>query len=375
MLCSGPFMCSPMSGKPLAAPPALFRSQAEPFYSGSYSVDGPRLLPSCTMADSAAGRCDTPGYKIQWPYIQTAASNATARIPPGLLGKCALVRGSRAAPLFQSGDRGWVWDPFEMTVLDEYLDCSAACGGVALSECSVPFTDGGAPFHFSPEWYAETNAAVKACLRTRYLVGGRADPGVFDAVARERALGRRAPQDVSMRMCMATACARGGAPGLAQSFFALLGSCTRFSDLEVCRCAAKGYWSEWALASFYSPQAPRPSACSAGPYRGQPCDSDYNCAAADADPAAGADAPGRCEPVYPGQVPLSRSARYGCFFEGPVAGEEAEPVVNTCAVYNTAKAYSSSAFDVVANRRELSTRNAFITVFLVKEGNYITGHL
>lgn len=114
----------------MVAPPATFRAKQDFVTTASDYVLS--IGPSCTYG---AASCKNPGYKIQWPYMQSSLqSGGSVDVPPAIQSACTLKRG---------GASGWMWDFSRSRLLREYWDCG--------SLSSIQFQDGdGVPFHFEP---------------------------------------------------------------------------------------------------------------------------------------------------------------------------------------------------------------------------------
>lgn len=112
-LCSGPFLCpSAAAGwkhRPVLAPPvALRKASGLKRTSSLYYRD---LEPVCEFNAPA---CLKPGYKIEWPYLQT--SNSTEEFPEELKSMCG------GKPIV-SGTDGYVFDYTSSTLRTEYWQC------------------------------------------------------------------------------------------------------------------------------------------------------------------------------------------------------------------------------------------------------------
>jgi len=366
-MCRGPFLCSSLRFLPVIAPPAAFRvgGPGARYYQGQRGM----RLEACPISAGAA--CADPGYKIQWPYIQESKGDPTTRIPAGLLAACRLVEGTKDG-LFREEDGGWVWDPFELQVRGEYLDCSATCGGSvgpAEGGCLVPFAEGGVSMHFDPTWYSTNAALARGCLARYFRVDGQPDPAVFDLVAAARAAG--APpisQEAQVHRCMTAACAP--TETVIEALMAGVAGCALFSEsMSACRCGSAGdTWEAWALSLFHPPPGPT-AYCEAGAFRGQACTADSDCA----DSTNGDSV--RCRRPYPDQVPLNTSSKYGCFFSSPVAEAETEPVLNACTISGGSDTYKQMSNQMWQLLGQPSSFVVLMLSFLLKEGCYFTATL
>jgi hypothetical protein len=271
-ICDRPFLCSPLPAAPLAAPPPAHRApaSARPFLSGLPAGPTSWLpslpAPACELGGPGpgpGGGCATPGYRVQWPYLQPAGGGPAA-IPAGLLAQCDLVRpsggggaGGNASGAGWGVGAGWAWDPFARRVRAEYLDCSRRCGagGAGGAGCAVPFAEGGTPFHFAPAWYAAAAAAARDCLRGGGAGGAAAAAAAAARLAAPASGGPEAaasPAERAVGRCMAAA----------EEDEARLGGLA-----AECACGSLR-WGSWPLATFHPADGPT-RACDGGPYPGQ----------------------------------------------------------------------------------------------------------
>jgi hypothetical protein len=145
-LCPGPFMC-PSSGvwkhRPVLAPPVAFRKTSGfTTTSDNYYRE---LEPTCVFGQAG---CAKPGYKMEWPYLQT--SNSTGEFPTGLKNFCKAK---------VAGTDGYVFDYISSTIRTEYWQCTLG---------SLPFMEAGTPFHFDPDWYDLAHKATIACMEEQF---------------------------------------------------------------------------------------------------------------------------------------------------------------------------------------------------------------
>lgn len=96
-----------------------------------------RVGASCLIGSAG---CKTPGYRIQWPYMQLTPSDTAAEgsrklqigVPAAIQASCEQQR---------RGSTGWMWDYSTSHLLQEYWDCG--------SQGVIQFEDSdGVPFHF-----------------------------------------------------------------------------------------------------------------------------------------------------------------------------------------------------------------------------------
>jgi hypothetical protein len=141
-LCSGPFLC-PGGGlwkhRPLVAPPVALR-KASGFTTTSETYYR-ELEPVCKFGEAG---CAKPGYKVEWPYLQTSSSSE--EFPTELKKFCK----SKVA-----GTDGYVFDYISSTLRTEYWQCEKG---------SLPFMEAGTPFHFDSDWYNSARTVTIACM-------------------------------------------------------------------------------------------------------------------------------------------------------------------------------------------------------------------
>lgn len=133
-LCPAAYMCPMNLGiwphRPAAAPPVAFRVKSDFIASLDYDYYH-SVRASCKAGTSG---CQTPGYRIQWPYMQLATESGKLEIGVPAAIKSACERKSQGAT-------GWMWDHTTSQLLREYWDCG--------SKEFVQFEDTeGVPFHF-----------------------------------------------------------------------------------------------------------------------------------------------------------------------------------------------------------------------------------
>jgi len=145
-LCSGPYLCpnafqAGWSHRPVWAPPVGNRLAAGIKYTTNWYFR--ETAPSCSLG--AVG-CETPGYLIEWPYMQTVAGSDALNFPEELKIGCTAV---------VAGTTGYVYDPLAEKLKGEYWDCAAS---------STAFGEGGKPFHFHKNWYDTANSVTLKCM-------------------------------------------------------------------------------------------------------------------------------------------------------------------------------------------------------------------
>ena len=146
-LCSGPFLCPSdpalWKHRPVIAPPVAQRVN-EGFQKTSNAYNR-HLTAACEFGTrTQSGECASPGYKIEWPYMQTA--NGASDIPEGLKAKCEKKN---------AGTDGYVYDYFQGALKTEYWQCPTG---------SVAFKEGGTPFHYESGWYKAAHSATLECM-------------------------------------------------------------------------------------------------------------------------------------------------------------------------------------------------------------------
>jgi hypothetical protein len=141
-LCPGPFLC-PSSGlwkhRPVLAPPVALRKTSG--FTTTTKNYYHELEPTCVFGQAG---CAKPGYKLEWPYLQT--SNSNGEFPTGLKKFCKAK---------VAGTDGYVFDYISSTIRTEYWQCEQG---------SLPFMEAGTPFHFDPDWYELAHTATIACM-------------------------------------------------------------------------------------------------------------------------------------------------------------------------------------------------------------------
>jgi hypothetical protein len=142
-LCSGPFLCPSASAgwkhRPVLAPPVALRKTSG--FTTTTKNYYHELEPTCVFGQAG---CAKPGYKMEWPYLQT--SNSTGEFPTGLKNFCKAK---------VAGTDGYVFDYISSTIRTEYWQCTLG---------SLPFMEAGTPFHFDTEWYEIAHRVTIGCM-------------------------------------------------------------------------------------------------------------------------------------------------------------------------------------------------------------------
>lgn len=159
-LCPDAYMCPMNLGiwphRPAAAPPVAFRVKSD--FTASLDYDYYHSVRASCKAGSSG--CQTPGYRIQWPYMQLATeSEGVSKFE---IGVPAAIKG--ACERKSQGAKGWMWDHTTSQLLREYWDCGA--------KKFVQFEDTeGVPFHFQTGTrYVTQNSPSLPCLSLTFLV-------------------------------------------------------------------------------------------------------------------------------------------------------------------------------------------------------------
>lgn len=142
--------------RPVPAPPANLRPRLGDVnikQTGTKSYYS-RLEDACTYGIS----CKTPGYVVQWPYVDNGLGQATfpAEMHSNMVG--ALCRNRQAEP------DGYMWDYFNSQLLDEYYACNTN---------QIPFKLDNVPFHFRTDWYEQAHQVTLDCMGS--LIPNRAN--------------------------------------------------------------------------------------------------------------------------------------------------------------------------------------------------------
>ena len=140
-MCGGPYMCPEKNwqNRPVIAPPLQFRASGTSDFratdrgdfNGGYST-------SCTYGSSL---CNTPGYLVEWPYLQSAEGPVV--FPEALKTACVQKTGK------------YVYDFDAGIIRNETWECEGD---------TIPFLEGGTPFHFNTEWYEKAILVTDSCL-------------------------------------------------------------------------------------------------------------------------------------------------------------------------------------------------------------------
>jgi hypothetical protein len=143
-LCGAAFLCPVGAGwkyRPVPAPPAARRVASNLIK--QTKNDYYRTLEDTCVFGSIG--CITPGYLVQWPYLDDGAGKAT--FPEGLKSSCGLSAG---------GDEGYMWDYFNSTLIPEFYSCKSD---------ETPFAGANSHFHFRKDWYTEAHRVTLDCMR------------------------------------------------------------------------------------------------------------------------------------------------------------------------------------------------------------------
>ena len=155
--CAAPYVCPQginlWKYRPVYAPPLTSTQHNEGVARPEGHRDFVKLDPISyyltTKASCAYGTpgCHTPGYMIQWPYIQNKDALGNVSVPEGIQSQCARKENEH------------VYDPDQMVLLNEFWDCK---------ESSTPFMSGSTPYHFQKNWYEMAKSVTEWCLREHF---------------------------------------------------------------------------------------------------------------------------------------------------------------------------------------------------------------
>ena len=154
-LCSTAFICPGGGGwkhRPVPAPPAALRLAGNSIKIQQTKNDYYRTLEDA--CDLGSSDCKTPGYLVQWPYVDVGAGQA--QFPKALNSACELRTG---------GNEDYMWDFFSSSLISEFYSCASD---------EIPFEEANTHFHFRSDWYNRAHGVTLDCMkqlkpfRTRY---------------------------------------------------------------------------------------------------------------------------------------------------------------------------------------------------------------
>jgi hypothetical protein len=363
-----------------------------------------KVFDSCTDMDSIDGSkwCS---HTSDYDKDQTWGSCNRCRGEQLPLEQALVQRGCK---VLLGGEEGWVWDPFLLDVRAEYLDCSALIGrGMPSKRQAIPFQQSvdisrapAAPawttaqnessvivtaassMHFAPAYYESTHRKTLACMHAFVSSDAAGDlkrwqwQQMTTAGAAPRLL--KARMRTFMHKCMLQK------PRVWDYFSADI------VDADRCKCDTLNADS-FTVSAFHIAYASA-HRCSGGPLKGKLCtpvDQQkgqevsmstrlQEKGAEDICKQGSVESTHYCREAWPGQKSIAQSAQYGCFFEHPDALTPVAANFQQCG-WSLDSSSGGPMLDAEQKAVDVyfsgySKRTFIVTLFLVKEGTYLTAY-